>query len=60
MYFYFHSNVFLLSLENLGQRKKDIDKVCKYILNQREHHKRQTSAEEYEQFLRFYQQTLGK
>ena len=40
--------------------KKDIDKVCKYILNQREHHKRQTSAEEYEQFLRFYQQPLGK
>jgi len=30
------------------------------ILNQREHHKRQTSAGEYEQFLRFYQQTLGK
>jgi len=40
--------------------KKDIDKVCKYILNQREHHKRQTSAEEYDQFLRFYQQNFRK
>jgi len=36
--------------------KKDIDKVCKYILNQAEHHKKQTSTEEYDQFLRFYQQ----
>ena len=38
--------------------KKDIDKVCKYIRNQPEHHKKQTFAEEYNTFLKFYQQTL--
>ncbi|MDR0232638.1 MAG: transposase [Dysgonamonadaceae bacterium] len=39
--------------------KKDIDKVCKYILNQPEHHKKQTFAEEYDKFLKFYQHTLS-
>ena len=38
--------------------KNDIDKVCKYILNQPKHHKKQTFAEEYEKFVQFYQQTL--
>ena len=38
--------------------KRDIDKVCKYILNQPQHHKKQTFAEEYNAFLKFYQQTL--
>ena len=40
--------------------KGDVDRVCKYILNQREHHHKQTFAEEYEAFLKFYQQTLKK
>lgn len=35
--------------------KSDIDKVCKYILNQSEHHKKTTFAVEYEEFIRFYQ-----
>ena len=35
--------------------KRDVDKVCKYILNQKEHHHKQTFAEEYEEFLKFYQ-----
>ncbi|NLO71664.1 MAG: transposase [Porphyromonadaceae bacterium] len=39
--------------------KKDVDKVCKYILNQKEHHKKVTFAEEYEQFMQFYQQTIN-
>jgi REP element-mobilizing transposase RayT len=39
--------------------KNDIDKVCKYILNQPEHHKKQTFIEEYTDFLRFYQHTLS-
>jgi len=39
--------------------KRDINKVCKYILNQPEHHKKQTTADEYKQFLRFYQHTLS-
>ena len=38
--------------------KKNIDKVCKYIRNQPEHHKKQTYTEEYNVFLKFYQQTL--
>jgi len=40
--------------------KRDIDKVCKYILSQPEHHKKQTFAEEYDEFIRFYQHTLSK
>ena len=40
--------------------KRDIDKVCKYILRQAEHHKKQTFAEEYDNFLKFYQQTLSE
>jgi REP element-mobilizing transposase RayT len=40
--------------------KSEIDKVCKYIFGQTEHHKKQTFAEEYDQFIKFYQQTLSK
>ena len=40
--------------------KADIDKVCKYILNQPEHHKKVTFAEEYEKFIKHYQETLQK
>ena len=40
--------------------KAEVDKVCKYILNQDEHHKKVTFAEEYEQFIKYYQQTLQK
>lgn len=40
--------------------KSDIDKVCKYILNQKEHHKKMTFAEEYEQFIKHYQETLKR
>jgi REP element-mobilizing transposase RayT len=39
--------------------KGDVDKVCKYILNQPEHHKKNTFAEEYDAFMKFYQHTLG-
>jgi REP element-mobilizing transposase RayT len=38
--------------------KSDIDRVCKYILNQSEHHKTLSFAEEYQQFLKHYQDTL--
>lgn len=38
--------------------KKDVDRVCKYILNQAEHHKKITFEEEYQSFIRFYQKTL--
>jgi len=35
--------------------KSGIDAVCKYILNQPEHHKRVSFAQEYEHFLKVYQ-----
>ena len=38
--------------------KADVEKVCKYILNQPEHHKKQSCLEEYDEFKKFYQRTL--
>ena len=38
--------------------KSDVDKVCKYILHQPEHHRKVTFADEYEKFIKFYQKTL--
>ena len=38
--------------------KSDVDKVCKYILNQPEHQKKVTFAQEYDEFLKHYQKTL--
>lgn len=38
--------------------KSDVDRVCKYILNQQEHHRKVSFAEEYEKFLKHYQETL--
>ncbi len=38
--------------------KSEVDKVCKYILNQKEHHKKISFTEEYETFLKFYQRTI--
>jgi len=38
--------------------KTDVNKVCKYILNQPKHHHKVTFAEEYESFMKFYQMTL--
>jgi REP element-mobilizing transposase RayT len=38
--------------------KREVDKVCKYIMNQKEHHKTVDYAQEYEELLKFYQQTI--
>jgi REP element-mobilizing transposase RayT len=38
--------------------KSDVDKVCKYILNQPEHHRKVTFTQEYEELLKHYQKTL--
>jgi len=38
--------------------KSDVDKVCKYILNQPEHHRKVSFQEEYDAFMKFYQKTL--
>jgi len=35
-----------------------VNKVCDYILNQKLHYHNHTFAEEYEAFLKFYQQTV--
>jgi len=40
--------------------KSEVDRVCKYILNQPEHHKKVSFAEEYEEFIKFYEQNLKK
>lgn len=37
--------------------KSDVDKVCKYILNQPQHHRKISFEEEYNKFLKFYQNT---
>lgn len=36
-----------------------VDRVCKYILSQPEHHRKYTFAEEYEAFIKHYQKTIG-
>ncbi len=38
--------------------KRDVDKVCKYILNQKEHHRKITFEEEYNRFIEFYEKTI--
>jgi REP element-mobilizing transposase RayT len=40
--------------------KSDIERVCKYILSQPEHHKKVSFIEEYEKFIMYYQDTLKK
>jgi putative transposase len=46
------------SVSAFSVSKSDVDKVCKYILNQPEHHKKVTFTEEYDTFIKFYQKTL--
>ena len=48
------------SASGFSVSKSDVDRVCKYILNQGEHHKKTTFAEEYDKFLKHYQETLNK
>jgi REP element-mobilizing transposase RayT len=38
--------------------KGDVTKVCNYILNQAEHHKKHSFKEEYDAFIAFYQKTI--
>jgi REP element-mobilizing transposase RayT len=38
--------------------KSGVDDVCKYILNQPEHHKKISFEDEYQEFIRYYQNTL--
>ena len=38
--------------------KSDVDRISKYILNQPEHHKKMSFAEEYDRFMKHYQESL--
>jgi REP element-mobilizing transposase RayT len=38
--------------------KSDVDRVCKYILNQPRHHRKFSFTEEYESFIKFYEKSL--
>jgi REP element-mobilizing transposase RayT len=38
--------------------KSGVDDVCKYILNQPEHHVKVSFEDEYQEFIRYYQNTL--
>lgn len=40
--------------------KSGVDSVCKYILNQANHHKTTSFKEEYDSYLKYYQDTLQK
>jgi REP element-mobilizing transposase RayT len=48
------------SASGFSVSKSDIEKVCKYILNQPTHHKKVTFAEEYEKFIKHYQETVQR
>ncbi len=39
--------------------KSDVDHVCKYILNQAQHHKKFSFEEEYQKFLKHYQDSIS-
>jgi len=39
--------------------KSDVDRVCKYVLNQPKHHRKVSFMEEYESLIKFYQKTLN-
>jgi len=38
--------------------KSGVDSVCKYILNQKEHHKKVSFENEYKKFIKHYQETI--
>ena len=38
--------------------KEHVDRVCKYIMNQPEHHRKVSFADEYETFIKHYQKTI--
>ncbi len=40
--------------------KSEVDKICKYILDQPRHHKKTSFAEEYDSFIKHYQTTIHK
>jgi len=49
-----------LSCSVFSVSKGNVDRVCKYILNQPEHHKTTTFKEEYDKFIKYYEKTLKR
>jgi putative transposase len=47
-----------MSCSAFSVSKKDVDHVCKYILNQPEHHKKHTFKDEYDSYIKYYQKTI--
>ncbi len=48
-----------MSCSAFSVSKKEVDRVCKYILNQPEHHKKQTYKDEYDTYIKFYQKKIN-
>jgi REP element-mobilizing transposase RayT len=40
--------------------KSEVDRICKYILNQPEHHKKVSFEDEFQEFIKHYQATIQK
>ena len=47
-----------ISASAFSVSKADVDRVCKYIINQPIHHRKTSFKEEYDEFIKFYQKTL--
>jgi putative transposase len=47
-----------MSCSAFSVSKQEVDHVCKYILNQPEHHKKHTFKDEYDSYIKFYQKTI--
>ena len=47
-----------MSCSAFSVSKKDVDHVCKYILNQPQHHKKQAFRDEYDSYIKYYQKTI--
>jgi len=48
-----------MSASAFSVSKGDIDRVCKYILNQPEHHRKKTFQEEYDELMHYFQKTIS-
>jgi putative transposase len=47
-----------MSCSAFSVSKNEVDHICKYILNQPEHHKKHTFKDEYDSFIKYYQKTI--
>ena len=49
-----------MSCSAFSVSKGHVDRICKYILNQPEHHKKVSFKEEYDEFINFYEKTINR